>query len=232
MFKRKLALVWVGIGVLSSMFLMGQASWLPCEPVYFPDPNLELKVREALFEFSGDICSPILAPLNLNASFSGISDLSGLEHWAALTGLDLQGNEVSDITPLTGLVNLTYYLLLHSNQVSDISSLAGLTNLTQLGFSSNQVSDISPVAGLTSLTELQFSNNQVTDISPVAGLTSLNWLILSSNQVSDILPIVNNTGIDSGDYVYLEGNPLSTPSCTVYIPELESRGVTVYHDCP
>jgi len=50
---------------------------------------------------------------------------------------------------------------------------------------------------------------------------------------------VDNSGINSGDRVYLYdsifdhygGNPLSTTSCNTYIPQLQSRGVTVYHDC-
>jgi hypothetical protein len=41
---------------------------------------------------------------------------------------------------------------------------------------------------------------------------------------------VNNPEIDSGE-VHLQGNPLSSTSCTIYIPQLEARGVTVFHDC-
>jgi len=63
-------------------------------------------------------------------------------------------------------------------------------------------------------------------------LTNLNYLYLDSNQISDISPLVSNSGINSGDTVSLEGNPLSTTSCTVYIPQLQSRGVSVVHKCP
>jgi len=50
--------------------------------------------------------------------------------------------------------------------------------------------------------------------------------------------LVDNAGINNGDTVYLydsfykNTNPLSTTSCTVYIPQLKSRGVNVYHNCP
>jgi len=51
--------------------------------------------------------------------------------------------------------------------------------------------------------------------------------------------LVDNAGINSSsDFVYLydskdkSSNPLSTTSCTVYIPQLKSRGVDVEHNCP
>jgi hypothetical protein len=40
---------------------------------------------------------------------------------------------------------------------------------------------------------------------------------------------VNNSGMDDGDEVWLEDNPLSDTSIYEYIPALEERGVTVYY---
>jgi hypothetical protein len=47
------------------------------------------------------------------------------------------------------------------------------------------------------------------------------------NNISDISPLVENSGISAGDFVGLSGNPLSTDSINVYIPQLEARGVIV-----
>jgi Leucine-rich repeat (LRR) protein len=77
-----------------------------------------------------------------------------------------------------------------------------------------------------------FEDNQISDIPPLAGLTGLGYLYLSYNQVSDIYPLVENPGLNSGDQVTLRNNPLSSTSCTVYIPELISRGVFVDYSCP
>jgi len=44
------------------------------------------------------------------------------------------------------------------------------------------------------------------------------------------LPLVNNTGLSSGDEVYIQDNPLSTDSLDTYIPQLQNNGVTVYYD--
>jgi len=86
---------------------------------------------------------------------------------------------------------------------------------------------VSPLADLTSLAELYLWDNQISDISALASLTSLTELDLHSNQISDILPLVQNAGLGAGDTVDLKSNPLSSDSITIYMPQLQERGVTV-----
>ena len=50
---------------------------------------------------------------------------------------------------------------------------------------------------------------------------------LKVNNISDISPLVENSGLSMGDTIDLRGNPLSTESVNVYIPQLEARGVEV-----
>ncbi len=47
------------------------------------------------------------------------------------------------------------------------------------------------------------------------------------DEETDLMPLVHNTGLDSGDVAYVDGNPLSQYSIEVLIPTLEFRGVTV-----
>ena len=114
---------------------------------------------------------------------------------------------------------------------ANISNLTGLefaTNLTSLTLYNNNISDISVVAGLTKLTSLNLGNNNISDISAVAGLTKLTSLELGGNNISDISPLVENTGLGSGDEVYIVGNPLSYASINTHIPALQERGVEVF----
>jgi Leucine-rich repeat (LRR) protein len=76
---------------------------------------------------------------------------------------------------------------------------------------------------------LGLSSNQISDISPLASLTNLTVLGLHENQISDISPLVANSGLSSGDVVYLEDNPLDTDSLNTYIPQLKNRGVEVFY---
>ena len=97
----------------------------------------------------------------------------------------MRDNQISDISPLSGLINLTYLYMLE-NQISNITALSGLINLVDLTLGNNLISDISPISGHTNLTWLSLGSNQISDISPLSGLTNLTYLYLAVNQISDI----------------------------------------------
>ena len=160
---------------------------------------------------------------------NSVSNLSPLAGSTKLTELLLHYNAITDISPLVGLTNLTF-LWLEGNNITNISSVAGLTNLTRLDFGHNSISDISAVTGLTNLTSLWFWGNSISDITPVTGLSNLTRLGLWNNNISDISPLIANTGLGSGDTVYVQGNPLSYHSIHTHISALQSRGVTVEFD--
>ena len=218
-----------------------------------PDPNLRAAIAEAIgLPPNTPIFQERLADLTrLEARNANISNLTGLESTTNLTSLYLDGNSVSDISAVAGLTSLTRLYLdgnsvsnisavsgltnltqlhLWNNLLSDISALSGLTNLTYLDFGVNSVSDISSVAGLTSLARLDLMGNSISDISALSGLTNLTYLDLIGNSISDISPLAANTGLGSGDEVYLQQNPLSYLSIHKHIPTLQSRGVTVEFD--
>jgi uncharacterized repeat protein (TIGR02543 family) len=155
-----------------------------------------------------------------------ISSISPLANLTNLTRLLLFSNQIGDISPLTNLTNLNW-LYLQRNQISDIAPLANLTSLTQLDLSYNQITGIAAISNLTSLTYLALHSTQISDISVLANFTDLMWLYLQNNNISNIYPLVQNSGLGTGDRVYLVGNPLSDDSINIYIPELVARGVIV-----
>lgn len=187
----------------------------------------------------------------LDVSRNRISDISPLANLTNLTDLSLRGNQISDISPLANLTNLSFLWLednqisdlsplanltnlttldLRGNQISDLSPLANLTNLTMLDLRGNQISDISPLANMTSLTELVINDNQISDISPLAKLSNLAEIWLWGNQISDISPLVENSGLGTGDHVWLGNNNLDLQEGSEdlkNIRQLEARGVSV-----
>ena len=175
--------------------------------VSIPDPNLRAAIENALGKASGAIITTAdMANLTrLDARNANISNLAGLEQATNLTGLYLDGeevspgvwensNSVSDLSPLAGLTQLTE-LDLWVNSVSDISALAGLTNLTHLGLVGNNISDVSVLTGLANLESLWLDGNLISDISPVAGLTQVARLGLESNNISDISALAGLTNL-------------------------------------
>jgi parallel beta-helix repeat protein len=204
-----------------------ETSFRTDEVVTFSDANLEGAVREAIGKPDGDIYVSDLVGLTvLDATYRGITSLAGLEYCTHLTELYLDHNQIGDITVIQNLPDLTD-LSLDYNQIGDISALAGLSRLRVLNLEGNQVHSIAALSGALALEELYLSLNNITDIFALSDLPNLDILALYGNQVSDIAPLVDNLGLSSGDIVVLMGNPLSSASIDMHIPELQARGVTV-----
>ena len=75
-----------------------------------------------------------------------------------LTSLDLEGNQITDLTPLKDLTQLTDLNLLN-NQITDLTPPKDLTQLTMLNLMGNQITDLTPLKDLTQLTRLWLSGN-------------------------------------------------------------------------
>jgi len=134
---------------------------------------------------------------------------------------------VSDLQNLTSL-SYSGLDIADEQKIKNLEGIQYCSNLTELDLRYNQISDISAVANLNNLTEIDLSENQISDISAIANLTNLTVLILSENQISNISAIANLNNLMG---IVLDKNPLNTISCIIYIPQLESRGVTLSHDC-
>ena len=75
-----------------------------------------------------------------------------------LKELQLDGNQITDLTPLAGLTGLETLHLGGSEggneSLQDLSPLSGLTNLKELYLPASSLNDLSPLAGLTGLERL------------------------------------------------------------------------------
>ncbi len=204
------------ITVVLAMIFMIAAVAQAEDPVYFADANLKAAVEEVL-GIQNPTPTDMLSLYYLDAlNDRGIASLTGIEHATNLRRLNLLGNLISDIKPLSGLSNLSHLLLgrnlisdissllgltnlevldLEHNQISDIVTLSGLTNLTRLLLENNVISDISPLSGLTNIDDLHLGNTHLTDISPLASLTNMKYLWLYSNQINDISPLAGLTSL-------------------------------------
>jgi len=190
------------------------------QPVYFPDTNLEAVVRETIGKPTGPICPSDLEKLTgLGPDRRNIADLTGLEYCTNLDYLYLYLNQITDISPLASLTNLTRLGLDGNYWIVDISPLANLSSLVSLSLGVTGISDLSPVANLTNLKYLYLYSNQISDISPLANLTSLTFLSLDDNQISDLSPVANLTSLTS---LSLGGNQISDISPLASLSSLVS----------
>jgi len=121
----------------------------------------------------------------------------------ALRIFDCSNTQISDLSPVSGLVNLRE-LWLDNTQVSDLGALSGLVNLTGLSLDNTQVSDLGALSGLVNLTGLSLDNTQVSDLGALSGLVNLTGLGLNDTQVSDLRPLQSLEKLaDDPDYLGL-----------------------------
>jgi hypothetical protein len=202
----------------------------PSAMATFEDEDLEVAVRSALsVGESVDLTCGLVSELDsLVAPEAEIENLNGIQNLTGLERLDLWDNGINDIRQLVGLTSLSS-LELGNNVISDVRALAGLTSLTRLGIRENEIADISAIDGLTQLTDLDISYNNISEISALRGLTKLTTLRVYNNPIAEIdamrgltslselhvhdlpdlatiQPLVENTGLGSGDLVYLYGS--------------------------
>ena len=228
------------------------------EAVHFPDPNLEATVRAALSRVPRPMTHAAMLTLD-GLDLVGVSDLTGLEHAENLTILVgfgrywQEGNQIADLTPLSGLHDLRE-LELPGNAIEQLGPLSNLTNLITLYLSDNRITTIAPLADLTKLRHLALYGNNIEDISVVAPMRELRILTLDDNQISDIsafadLTNLRNIGLwqnaitdisplvhlaEFGDLVFvdLRGNPLNEDAYSVHIPQIQEYNpeVILYYD--
>ena len=218
----------------------------PGAVVRIPDPNLRAAIAEALgknpnapitvkemerlrrlemregniqdltgLQFATNLDTLILG--HWHAAGNQVSDLSPIAGLINLRTLYLDNNPVSDISPLKGLKNLTN-LLLEGTLVSDISPLRGLTNLTHLWVHDAQVSDLSPVAGLINLEDFSFSHDNLSDLSPLVGLINLRKVVCWNHAISDLSPLVGLTKLEKIDFC---GGDISDLTPLAKLPNLK-----------
>ena len=153
---------------------------------------------------------------DLNLGTNRISDISPLSELLNLRNLYLGFNDISDISPLSELVNLKI-LELCGNKINDIFPLSGMINLSYLDLRGNRATDLSPLINLPNLGTgfggLSLNNNQITDISPLANMSNLRWLDLTNNPITDLTPLE--------DLIYLEDHFVGLDTLPVTEEQIE-----------
>jgi hypothetical protein len=121
--------------------------------------------------------------VNHNQLNGPIPDLRGLTH---LEIFNAQDNQLTGITALAGLTNLTYFLVDRNQINGPIPSLAGLDNLLLFTASDNHISGSLPsLSGLVHMSGFVVDHNTISGPLPsLDGLNALNDVVLDHNAMS------------------------------------------------
>lgn len=126
----------------------------------------------------------------LELVYQHINDISPLAS-LHLTILNIEGNFVSDLTPLGGMTGLKE-LTVGRNPISDLSPLSSLPRLRRLSAEQIEASDITPLAKIQSLEIADLFDIPCADYSPLVELPSLKSVNISDSSVSDVAVVVGN----------------------------------------
>ncbi len=193
--------------ILTILALTSFTASTQAQEVSIPDPGLNAAIRAALQRPTGPLSEQELLDLtNLDASSRDIRSLEGLEAARNLSVLNLQSNQLANLTFPNGLTNLNI-LDLSFNPLTNCTFPSGLTNLTSLIIEASSLSSLTLPADLRSLDSLLLERNQLTNLNLPTNLTHLDYLSLAQNGLTNLtLPV----GLSALTVLDLWGNRLSS----------------------
>lgn len=166
------------------------------EKSFIEDPYLETKLRYSLRKQTGKITEEDLqkidsiAGYNLTFYDSTIKSIEGVELCKNLTYVSLNLEDLTNLTPLNDLRNITYLSINQNYNLKNISPLSQLVNLEYLDIESNDIEDI---ASLKELNKLKFFNimynYKISDIGVLENFTELEQLLISGHNIDNIVPV-------------------------------------------
>jgi len=192
-------------------------------PVSLPATNAVNAAPEASAAFitiKDEQYSTALYELDLSNMGLSNEDIVPLKHMTNLEVLNLGGNQISDLSPLSDLTSLAVLYFYDNTRVSDLAPLRNLTNLTRISMYWNQIEDLTPLAGLEKLEWLTVNGNQISDLSPLASLNRLTFLDLTDNRISDLTPLKN---LENLSELNLKDNPVADWSPVEHIETVYGR---------
>lgn len=175
----------------------GPAADLPGEEQKEEQPELK-KAEVPSITIQGTEYGTDLQKLELENMGLTDGDILDLKYMINLTYLNLDGNNLTDLSPVSGLTELEQINVMNNPDLTDLSPLAGLTNLRDVNFYGSPVTDYSFMAGLTNLETVQLYDVQEdTDLSFLSGLTNVKRLYTNggSNYISDLSFLSGMTGL-------------------------------------
>jgi len=132
--------------------------------------------------------------LTINASRTGVDDLTQALLFRPDTSLDLSGNEISDVSALVDPSLALESLDLSNNQITTLPPMAGISlDVNILDLSNNLIADLESFAGVTlgdgfPGRSVYLDGNALTSLSGLdtATVNGLKYLGLSNNAITDV----------------------------------------------
>jgi Leucine-rich repeat (LRR) protein len=172
---------------------------MPGNGAFFFNKSIENEVRKQIGKSADEDLTEndVLAVAELKFNNLGIGDIRDLEQFKNLTHLEIMGNCINDLSPLTSLTKLETLLAgncpfspkdekTNQNNYTDLKCISNLTNLKNISFTACEIVDISFIRYLVNLENAWLYSNRIEDISPIKGLINLKKIYLFDCRLTEI----------------------------------------------
>lgn len=129
-------------------------------------------------------------------SLENISDVTPLSGLDALTTVDLRHNPISDIAPLAGLPRLSA-LCLFDTRISDISPLSGMFTLRSIDIGMTSVNSLAPLTKLSGLYEIYARRIYIQSLKGIETLASLETIAITEVADGDLTPLLSLPSLET-----------------------------------
>ena len=236
---------WLAVLALFLLLPLG----LPAETIEWTDEGVEFVMRRALGIEEGPIPREAVASLTtldarvfppqpqiestadlrhatslqfLNLTNNGIGD-EGIAHLGEMTQLRwlyVGGNNLADLSWVSGLTNLVWFAAQANSRIESIEPLRDLHSLERLYLGGNLLEDISPVTSLPNLTHLYLELNRIRSIDDLdfSELEQLRVLSFNGNRLSSLTSLAGHTGIRE---LYIARNRITSHQQVPSLPNLQ-----------
>lgn len=144
----------------------------------------------------GESFSTSLEYLDLSKRGLTNSDIQDLRYCKNLVELNLNYNEITDLSCLSELVNLQKIHFNGNYYITDINFVENMTNLTSISGEYTEVDDISVLSDKYSLKSVFFGDSNVTDISPIEGADKLEKVGFNRCNIENIDALSEKTQLE------------------------------------
>ena len=116
------------------------------------------------------------------SSITKITNLTGLEYFTSLENLNLSGNNITSVEPISNLLTLKKLdISRNESSINDLDTLTKLTNLIDVNFASSKLTNIDFMSTYSQLQILDVSGNSISSLDSIAGILNLQKLNIANN---------------------------------------------------
>lgn len=153
-------------------------------------PNLRevYLAHNKLKEMTLSSTNSTISKLGLRGNQLTDSSVSALAKLERMHQLDLDGNQISDVSFVKGMPRLALFRIV-GNRVSDISPLYDRSGLVQLVADSNAIEAVDFARFVAPVLDLQFNDNRISTLVGVDQLSEIESLGIGGNPIRDLSPI-------------------------------------------